>query len=44
MSLSDGADGDAGDYTQAPERVRVNLGDLTSASGPQTIEFAVTIN
>jgi hypothetical protein len=24
--------------------VRVNLGDLTSASGPQTIEFAVTIN
>jgi uncharacterized repeat protein (TIGR01451 family) len=44
-TLSDGADADAGQFatTPAPE-VRVNLGDLTSASGPQTIEFAVTIN
>jgi uncharacterized repeat protein (TIGR01451 family) len=44
-TLSDGADGDVGQFatTPAPE-VRVNLGDLTSASGPQTIEFAVTIN
>jgi uncharacterized repeat protein (TIGR01451 family) len=44
-TLSDAADGDVGRLatTPAPE-VRVNLGDLTSASGPQTIEFAVTIN
>jgi len=39
-----GAD-DAGEYTTAPSpQVRVTLGDLTSASGPQTVEFAVTIN
>jgi uncharacterized repeat protein (TIGR01451 family) len=43
-SLSDGADGDAGEYAASPARVRVNLGDLTAAAGPQTIEFAVTIN
>lgn len=44
-SLSDAVDGDAGEYAQSPgARVRVDLGDLTSASGPQTIEFAVTIN
>lgn len=44
-ALSDGADGDAGTFvsTPAPE-VRVTLGNLTSASGPQTVEFAVTIN
>lgn len=44
-TLTDGADSDAGQFatTPAPE-VRVNLGDLTSASGPQTIEFAVTVN
>lgn len=44
-ALSDSADGDAGEFvsTPAPE-VRVTLGDLTGASGPQTIEFAVTIN
>ena len=44
-ALSDTADGDAGTFvsTPAPE-VRVTLGNLTSASGPQTIEFAVTIN
>lgn len=44
-ALSDSADGDAGELvsTPAPE-VRVTLGDLTGASGPQTIEFAVTIN
>jgi len=43
--LSDGADSDAGQFATSPApEVRVNLGDLTSASGPQTIEFAVTIN
>lgn len=44
-TLSDGADGDAGEFTAAPApQVRVSLGDLTPATGPQTIEFAVTIN
>jgi uncharacterized repeat protein (TIGR01451 family) len=44
-SLSDGADADAGEFATTPApQVRVNLGDLTSASGPQTISFAVTIN
>ena len=44
-TLTDQAADDAGQYstTPAPE-VRVNLGDLTSGSGPQTVEFAVTIN
>jgi uncharacterized repeat protein (TIGR01451 family) len=44
-TLTDSADADVGEFTAAPApEVRVNLGDLTSASGPQTIEFAVTIN
>jgi hypothetical protein len=44
-ALSDGADVDAGEYQAAPtRRVRVQLGNLTQASGSQTIEFAVTIN
>ncbi|MGH8177562.1 MAG: hypothetical protein ACREV5_14995 [Steroidobacter sp.] len=44
-ALTDSGDADAGEFatTPAPE-VRVSLGDLSSASGPQTIEFAVTIN
>jgi uncharacterized repeat protein (TIGR01451 family) len=44
-ALSDGADADAGTFvsTPAPE-VRVTLGTLTGGSGPQTIEFAVTIH
>lgn len=43
--LSDGADADAGTFVSAPApQVRVTLGDLSGASGPQTIEFAVTIN
>jgi uncharacterized repeat protein (TIGR01451 family) len=43
--LSDGADADAGDYAATPAaRVRVALGPLTTASGPQTVTFAVTIN
>jgi uncharacterized repeat protein (TIGR01451 family) len=45
VALSDGADADAGDYSAAaPARVRVALGSLTTASGPQTVTFAVIIN
>ena len=45
-TLTDAADlGDAGEFVTTPApQVRINLGDLTSASGPQTVEFAVTIN
>lgn len=44
-ALSDSADADAGELLSTPApQVRVNLGDLTQAAGPQTIEFAVTIN
>ena len=43
--LSDAADTDAGDFSSTPTaRVRVSLGDLTQASGSQTVQFAVTIN
>jgi uncharacterized repeat protein (TIGR01451 family) len=43
--LSDAADADAGDFVAAPAaRVRVQLGNITQASGSQTIQFAVTIN
>jgi uncharacterized repeat protein (TIGR01451 family) len=45
VPLSDGTDADAGEFTTAPSpRVRVQLGTVTTASGPQTIQFAVTIN
>jgi uncharacterized repeat protein (TIGR01451 family) len=45
VSLSDTGGNDAGEYTTAPTpRVLVSLGNLTAASGPQTISFAVTIN
>jgi uncharacterized repeat protein (TIGR01451 family) len=44
-ALSDAADADAGDFSTTPAaRVRVQLGDLTQASGSQTVQFAVTIN
>jgi uncharacterized repeat protein (TIGR01451 family) len=43
-ALSDTADGDAGTFVSTPAAVRVSLGDLTSGTGPQTIQFAVTIN
>ena len=44
-ALSDTSGNDAGEYATAPTpRVLVTLGNLTSASGPQTIGFAVTIN
>lgn len=45
VALSDAGADDAGEYTTAPTaQVRVSLGDLTTASGPQKVEFAVTIN
>jgi len=43
-ALSDTADGDAGTFVATPAAVRVTLGDLSGASGPQTVQFAVTIN
>jgi uncharacterized repeat protein (TIGR01451 family) len=42
--LTDAPDVDAGSFVLGPARVAVNLGDLTSATGPQTIDFRVTIN
>jgi uncharacterized repeat protein (TIGR01451 family) len=42
--LTDGTDADAGSFATAPARVAVALGDLTSAAGPQTIVFGVTID
>jgi hypothetical protein len=38
------ADTDAGSFLLGPPRVAVSLGDLTSAAGPQTIDFRVMIN
>lgn len=44
-ALTDSADADAGAYAAAPApRVQAALGDLTQGSGPQIIEFVVTIN
>ena len=42
--LTDAADADPGSFALSPARVAVGLGDLTSAAGPQTIDFRVTIN
>ena len=43
--LTDAADADAGTFTPGPTpEVTVTLGDLTGASGVQTIEFVVTID
>jgi len=43
--LSDATDVDAGDFLNLPSpHVHVQLGNLTQASGTQTIQFAVTIN
>lgn len=45
LGLSDSADADAGELiTGATPTIRVALGDLTQAAGPQTIAFTVTIN
>lgn len=44
-ALSDAADSDAGQYLSAPSaQVRIALGNLTQASGAQTVIFKVTIN
>src|SRR6185295_14979870 len=44
-ALTDAADADTGAYVTTPApAVTVALGDLTSATGAQTIDFAVTIN
>jgi len=40
--LTDASDGDAGSF--ATTGIAVSLGDLTSASGPQTVDFRVTID
>ncbi len=43
--LTDAADADAGSFVTTPAPASPsNLGDLTSAAGPQTIDFRVTIN
>ena len=43
-TLTDPVDGDVGSFELGPARVAVSLGDLTTATGPQTIDFRVTIN
>ncbi len=44
-SLTDAQDADGGEFQPgATPRVRVALGDMTQASGAQTVAFAVTIN
>jgi uncharacterized repeat protein (TIGR01451 family) len=43
-AITDVVDADAGQFIASPAQVRVTLGDLTQASGAQTISFAVTIN
>ena len=44
-ALTDASDADAGSFVTTPANaVRVQLGNLTQASGPQTIVFIVTIN
>jgi uncharacterized repeat protein (TIGR01451 family) len=44
-ALTDAADGDGGVFASAPAAsIAVSLGDLTAASGPQTIAFSVTID
>ncbi len=44
-ALTDAADADAGNFIANPvAQVRVALGNLTQANGPQTVVFAVTIN
>ena len=44
-ALTDAVDADAGRFNAPPTpNVTVALGDLTSAAGPQTIVFSVTID
>lgn len=42
--LTDAPADDAGEFTASPAEVVVTLGDLTAASGVQTIQFSVTID
>jgi hypothetical protein len=45
VALTDVADADGGEFQGgASPGVRVALGDLTQAAGPQTVVFTVTIN
>jgi uncharacterized repeat protein (TIGR01451 family) len=45
VALTDASDADVGNFVAAPAaQVRVGLGNLTQANGPQTILFSVTIN
>lgn len=45
IALTDAVGDDAGEYDATPApMVKVALGDLTPASGAQTVQFAVTIN
>jgi uncharacterized repeat protein (TIGR01451 family) len=45
LGLSDSADADVGEFIAGTTpTIRVALGDLTQAAGPQTIAFSVTIN
>ena len=44
-ALTDATDGDAGQFSGPPTPgVTVALGDFSAASGPQTIQFVVTID
>lgn len=43
-ALTDAPDADAGQYLTATNSIDVQLGDLTSASGTQVVEFDVTID
>ena len=43
-TLTDAADGDAGEYDGGSNSVVVRLGDLTIASGLQTVVFEVTVD
>lgn len=40
----DGADADGGEFIASPAEIVVQLGDLTAASGAQTVTFTVTID
>ncbi len=43
-SLTDTPADDAGEFTPSPAEVVVTLGNLTAASGAQTVQFSVTID
>jgi uncharacterized repeat protein (TIGR01451 family) len=44
-TLTDASDADAGAFAASPvPQVQIQLGNLTQASGPQTVQFSVVIN